>query len=187
MKKLILAAALTLSVPAFAAPVTYKFDPAHTYPSYEVTHMGLSFFRGVFKSSSGKVTLDTAARTGSIEAKIDTASVDMGIDKLVRHLKSEDFFNVEKFPEMTFKSSRINFSGDNVTSIDGELTLLGVTKPVTLNVDYFKCAPHPMVKKPACGANASVTIKRSDFGMKYLVGPVSDDVKITIQVEAISE
>jgi polyisoprenoid-binding protein YceI len=187
MNKMILAAVLSLSAPAFAAPVTYKFDPRHTYPSYEVTHMGFSFFRGVFKKSSGSVTLDAAARTGSIEAKIDTTSIDMGVEQLVKELKSESFFNAEKFPEMTYKSSKINFSGDNITSIDGELTLLGVTKPVTLNVDYFRCAPHPMIKKPACGANATAVIKRSDFGMKYLVGPVSDDVKITIQVEAISE
>jgi len=88
---------------------------------------------------------------------------------------------------MTYKSSKLNFNGDNVASIEGDLTLLGVTRPVTLSVDYFKCAAHPFVKKPACGANATATIKRSDFGMKYLVGPVGDDVKITIQVEAISE
>ena len=187
MKKLILAAALSFAVPAFAAPVTYNFDPSHTYPMLEISHFGFSFFRGVFMKTSGKVVLDTAAKTGSLDAKIDTASINMGGEKLEKHLRGEDFFNVEKFPAMTYKSSKVNFSGDNVASVDGELTLLGVTKPVTLNLDYVKCGTHPAVKKLACGANATAAIKRSDFGMKYLVGPVGDDVKITIQIEAISE
>ena len=187
MKKLILAAALALSVPAFAAPVTYNFDPTHTYPMLEISHFGFSFFRGVFMKTSGKVVLDTAAKTGSLDAKIETASINMGGPPLEKQLRSDSFFDVEKFPTMTYKSSKINFNGDNVASIEGELTLLGVTKPVTLNVDYFKCAAHPFAKRPACGANATAAIKRSDFGMKYLLGPVGDDVKITIQVEAISE
>lgn len=187
MKKLILAAALSLSVTAFAAPVTYNFDPSHTYPMLEISHLGFSFFRGVFMKTSGKVVLDTAVKTGSLDAKIDTASINMGGEKLEKHLKGEDFFNVEKFPAMTYKSSKVNFNSDNVASIEGELTLLGVTRPVTLNVDYFKCGTHPAVKKPACGANATAAIRRSDFGMKYLLGSVGDDVKITIQVEAISE
>jgi Uncharacterized conserved protein len=187
VKKLILAAALSLSVPAFAAPVTYNFDPSHTYPMLEISHLGFSFFRGVFMKTSGKVVLDTAAKTGSLDAKIDTSSINMGGEKLEKQLKGEDFFNVEKFPAMTYKSSKANFNGDNVASIEGDLTLLGVTRPVTLNVDYFKCGTHPYTKKPACGANATAAIKRSDFGMKYLLGPVGDDVKITIQVEAISE
>ena len=187
MKKLILAAALALSVSAFAAPMTFNFDPTHTYPMLEISHFGFSFFRGVFMKTSGKVVLDAAARTGSLDAKVETASINMGGETLEKQLRSDSFFDVEKFPAMTYKSSKVNFNGDNVASIEGDLTLLGVTRPVTLNVDYFKCAAHPFVKKPACGANATATIKRSDFGMKYLVGPVGDDVKITIQVEAISE
>lgn len=189
MKKLILAAALSLSVsvPAFATPVTYVLDPNHTYPSFEVSHMGFSFFRGVFKNTTGKAVLDMAARTGSLDAKIDTASIDMGNEKLVKQLKTDEFFNAEKFPAMTFKSSKFNFAGDNVASIDGELTLLGITRPVTLNVDHFKCGPHPFNKKPMCGANATATIKRSEFGMKAYVPAVSDEVKITIQTEGYTE
>ena len=187
MNRLILAVALSLSLSAFAAPVTYVLDHDHTYPSFEVSHMGFSFFRGVFKSTIGKVILDTSAKTGSLEVKIDTASIDMGDEKLVKALKSDEFFDAEKFPAMTFKSGKFNFDGDKVASIDGELTLLGVTKPVALNVDHFKCGPHPMMKKPMCGANATTTIKRTDFGMKAFVPIVGDEIKITIQVEAISE
>jgi polyisoprenoid-binding protein YceI len=187
MNRLILAATIFLSLPAFAAPVTYVLDHDHTYPSFEVGHMGYSFFRGVFKTTSGKATLDTAAKTGSLEVRIDTPSIDMGSGELVKHLKSDEFFDVEKYPAMTYKSGKFNFEGEKVASIDGELTLLGVTKPVTLNVDHFKCGPHPMMKKPMCGANATASIKRSDFGMKIYVPLVSDEVKITIQVEALSE
>jgi polyisoprenoid-binding protein YceI len=153
MKKLVLVALLSSSLPAFAAPVTYNIDPSHTYPTYEINHMGFSLFHGVFKTTGGKIILDTAAKTGSVDVRVDTGSIDMGIDKLGQHLKSEDFFNIAKFPAMTFKSTKVNFNGDNPASVEGDLTILGVSKPVTLSIDYFKCAPHPFAKKPACGAN----------------------------------
>ncbi len=186
MKKQLLAAALfaAISGAAIAAPETYTIDPSHTFPGFEISHLGFSTHHGRFNTSSGQIVIDPMAKTGSIDVKIDTASIDTGGEKLEKHLRSEDFFNVEKFPAMTFKSTKLNFSGDNLVSADGELTLLGVTKPVTLRMNAFKCGNHPMNKKAMCGAEAVAAIKRSDFGMKYGIPAVGDEVKIVIQTEA---
>jgi polyisoprenoid-binding protein YceI len=173
------------TAPAFAQEV-YVLDPNHTIPMYEVTHMGYSQQRGSFTNATGKVTLDRAARKGAIEVTIMTASVTTGAARLVPHLKAEDFFDVEKFPTMTYKSVDLVFDGDNVVGANGELTLLGVTRPVALTVTGFKCGPHPFNKKPMCGAEATATIKRSEFGMKYgIPAAAGDDVRITIPIEAV--
>ncbi|WP_297575463.1 YceI family protein [uncultured Deefgea sp.] len=174
----------SLAATAFAAPEVYTIDPSHTLPSFEVNHLGYSTQRGSFDKSSGTITLDLAAKTGATNIIIDTTSLRSGWEKRDAHLKGEDFFNTEKFPTMTFKSNDFKFAGDKLVSVVGELTLLGVSKPVTLKVTNFKCSPHPMSKKPACGADASTTIKRSDFGMSAYVPAVSDEVTLRIQVEA---
>lgn len=188
--KATLAAAVLLSascaVPAFAAD-TYTADPTHTYPSFEINHLGFSITRGTFLKSSGKVTLDPAGKTGSIDVAIDTASISTGFAKRDDHLKGEEFFNVAKFPTMTYKSSKLKFNGETLVGADGELTLLGVTKPVSLTVDWFKCGAHPMNKKALCGANATATIKRSDWGLAAYVPAVADEVKIEIQIEAYKD
>jgi polyisoprenoid-binding protein YceI len=176
----------SLALPAFAAD-SYTADPSHTYPNFEVSHLGFSTSRGVFEKTSGKITLDTAAKSGTIDITIDTASLHTGWPKRDDHLKSEEFFNVAKFPTMTYKSSKLKFDGDKLTGVDGELTLLGVTKPVNLAVTDFKCANHPMTKKPMCGANATATIKRSEFGMSTYVPAIGDEVKIEIQIEALKD
>ncbi len=181
-----LAIALPLSAPAFAAD-SYTVDPGHTYPSFELNHLGFSIQRGSFDKSAGKITLDTAAKSGSIDITIDTASINTGHGKRDDHLRSEDFFNVAKFPTMTFKSTKLKFNGDKVVGADGELTLLGVTKPVSLNVDWFVCGTHPINKKAVCGANATTTLKRSEFGLAAYVPAVGDEVKIAIQVEAFKD
>ena len=173
-----------ISAPVFAAPETYTIDSSHTFPTFEVSHLGFSTHRGRFNNTSGQIVIDSAAKSGSIEVKIDTASVDTGGEKLETHLRAEDFFNVEKFPAMTFKSNKLNFNGDTLVAAQGELTLLGISKPVTLTIASFKCGNHPVNKKAMCGAEASATIKRSDFGMKYGVPAVGDEVKLNIQVEA---
>jgi polyisoprenoid-binding protein YceI len=179
---------------ALAAPQTYGFDPMHSFPNFTVNHLGMNTIHGRFDKMTGKVVLDTAAKTGSLEAKITTASITTGDAKHAdgtrsrdEHLRSADFFNSPEFPEMVYKSTRFNFNGDNVESIDGTLTLLGVTKPVKLNVTFFKCGPHPFTKKPMCGAYAEGTIKRTDFGMKFGVPAISDDIKLAIGVEAYPE
>ncbi len=174
----------TISAPVFAAPETYTIDSDHTFPSFEISHLGFSKHHGRFNNTSGQIVIDSAAKSGSIEVKIDTASVDTGGEKLEKHLRAEDFFNVEKFPTMTFKSNKLNFKGDKLVAAQGELTLLGVSKPVSLNIASFNCGNHPVNKKAMCGAEATATIKRSDFGMKYGVPAVGDEVKLTIQVEA---
>jgi polyisoprenoid-binding protein YceI len=181
---LVIAAAFTL--PAAAAD-SYTVDPDHTYPSFEINHLGFSTMHGTFDSTSGKVVLDTAAKTGSIDISIDTASLDTGHAKRDKHLRSEEFFNVARFPAMVFKSNKLKFNGDKLVGADGDLTLLGVTKPVSLTMTSFNCGMHPMAKKPACGGNATAAIKRTDFGMGAYVPGVSDEVKISIQVEALKD
>ncbi|MFL6624345.1 MAG: YceI family protein [Sulfurifustis sp.] len=176
-----------LSGTAVAASETYSVDSGHTYPSFEISHLGFSTQRGRFDKTSGRVTLDRQAKTASVEIAIDTNSIDTGNEKLEEHLRKPDFFDVAQYPTITFKSSKAHFNGDTLASLDGNLTLHGQTKPVTLSVTRFNCATHPMTKKPACGADAVTTIKRSDFGMKYGIPVIGDDVKLLINIEAMQE
>jgi len=188
MKKLLLASLLAASCgAAVAAPVTYNLDPAHTYPSFEADHMGgLSVWRGKFTKSSGTVVLDREAKTGTVEVNIDAASIDFGQAKMNEHAKSEELFDVAKFPTAVFKGKLAKFSGDAPTEVQGELTLHGVTKPVTLHIDQFLCKPHPMLKREVCGADASATINRKDFGVAYGEAyGFKMDVKLKIQVEGL--
>ena len=183
---LMLAAGLSSAASAIAAE-SYTIDPTHTYPMFEVNHLGFSSQRGRFNKTTGKITLDREAKKGSIEAVVDVGSLDMGLDKWDAHMKSEDFFNAEKFPTMEFKSDKLKFDGIKLTGAEGTLTLLGVTKPVKLSVTQFKCGDHPMNKKPICGAEVVTTIKRSEFGMTKYVPAVGDEVKITFPVEAYKD
>ena len=186
--KFIVALAGTLIAVSALAQETYTIDSRHTFPVFETKHLGFSSQRGRFNNTSGKIALDRAARKGSIDVMIQVASIDMGIEKWDEHLKSEDFFNAAKFPTITFKSNKLGFNGNVLTSAEGELTMLGVTKPVTLAVANFRCGPHPVTKKEMCGADTSTTIKRSDCGMKYGAPVVvADDVKIVIPIEAYKD
>lgn len=182
----IIAIAALLSAPAHAAD-SYTIDPTHTWPVFEVNHLGFSTQRGRFNKSGGKITFDAAAKKGSVELVIETASLDMGFDKWDEHMKSDEFFNVAKFPAMRFVSDKLVFDGDKVVSAEGSFTLLGITKPLTLTVNNFRCAMHPMAKKPACGADIAATLKRSEFGMIKYVPMVSDEVKISVPVEALRD
>jgi len=176
---------LGFSGSVLAAPETYVVDSNHTFPSFEVTHAGgFTTTRGMFQKTSGKIVLDRAAKSGSIEIIVDTASVTTGHprrDDIVR-----DWFKIPEFPQMIFRASRLTFSGDTLTGADGELTLLGVTKPVVLTVTSFKCRPHPVNKKDQCGADGSAEIKRSDFGLNA-TGGTGDDIKILFQIETFRE
>ena len=174
------------SMPAWATDI-YSIDPGHTHPSYEISHFGWSTQRGRFDHVSGTITLDRAAKTGSVEVTIDANSVSTGVGKLDEHLKSEDFLNVGKYPTISFKASKIAFDGDVPASVPGQITMLGVTKPATLTVTHFSCGQHPMLKKEVCGAEASTTLKRSEFGMTKYVPALGDDVKLLINVEAFKE
>lgn len=185
-KPLSLIFAALLAAPAWAAD-NYTIDSRHTFPVFEVNHLGFSTQRGRFNQSSGKITLDTKARKGSVDLTIDAGSLDMGFDKWDEHMKSEDFFNVEFYPTIRFVSNKLVFDGDKVVAAEGDFTLLGVTKPLKLTVSNFHCAPHPMNKKPTCGADISATLKRSEFGMTKYVPAVSDEVRISVPVEAIKD
>lgn len=180
-------AALMTALPAAAQVETYTIDSRHTFPSFEVMHFGMSLQRGTFTKTSGKISVDKAARTGSVDVTIDAASVSTGEAKLADHLRNQDFFNVAAHPNVTFKGTKFNFDGDKVKSVDGELTMLGVTKPVTLTAQHFNCGNHPMNKKAMCGAEFTTTIKRTEWGMKYAVPAVADDVLLRINVEAFKD
>jgi polyisoprenoid-binding protein YceI len=186
--KLVLAAvAMSLGGVALAAPKTYEIDPRHTAPSFEADHFGgVSVWRGKFTRSSGSITLDREAGSGTVDVSIDTASVSTGVEDLDKHLRSPEFFDVAKFPAATYKGKFGKFREGAPTEVQGELTLHGVTKPVTLTLNSFKCIPHPM-KKPTelCGADAHATINREEFGIAWGKNLGFDmKVKLAIQVEA---
>lgn len=189
-----LIASLFAAGAATAAPQTYVIDPVHSFPAFSIGHLGMSTIRGRFDKMAGKVVFDPAAKTGSVEVKIATASVSTGDDRRAdgkpsrdEHLRSADFFNAAEFPEIVYRSTKLNFKGDTLESIDGNLTMLGVTRPVRLQVPLFKCGPHPFTKKPMCGADAEATIKRTDFGMKFGVPAIADEVRLNINLEAYPE
>jgi len=182
--------ALLLSLGANAAVEHYTIDPNHTYPSFEAPHIaGISLWRGKFDRSSGTVTLDRAARTGTINITIDTSSIDFGHEKMNTHAKSADMFDVEKFPSATYEGSSIEFSGDTPVAVHGKLTLHGVTRPVDLKIASFKCIMHPMLKREVCGADASTEIDRTEFGIGYGIPQSIPDgkVRLAIQVEALKD
>lgn len=174
-----------LAAPLAQAADTYTIEPTHTYPSFEADHQGVSFWRGKFTKTSGTVVLDRAAKTGSMEIVIDTSSIDFGYEKMNTRAKAEDLFDVAKFPTATYKSKSITFKGDTPASVEGELTLHGVTRPVTLTLNKFRCIEHPMLKREVCGGDASATFSRGDFGINWGLPRLSPEVKMAIQVEAI--
>ena len=181
---------LPLAVPlaAVAGQETYVLDPVHSQPMCEVRHMGFSTQHVAFTRINGKVTLDREARNGSLDATVDTNSVRSYSEKLDAHLRGEDFFNVAKYPTMTFKSSDLVFEGDKVIAANGELTLLGVTKPVSFKVSNFVCGEQPFNKRPMCGAEVTATIMRSEWGMKYGIPKAAgDEVRIYLPIEAFRE
>lgn len=195
MSRLVIAwLAIALPLTAVAAPENYTIDPTHTYPHWEVNHLGVSNWRGQFGKSAGKFMIDRAAKAGSVEIAVQTASVVSGDNdkgsrprSLDEHLRTPDFFNVAEYPTMIYKSTGVKFNGDNPGTIEGNLTLLGVTKPLVLHVENWKCQPNPFTKKEMCGGNASGSFKRSDFGMKFGLAAVGDEIKLWIQIEGYKD
>jgi polyisoprenoid-binding protein YceI len=176
-----------MSGSAIAAPATYNVDPNHTHPSFEADHFGgLSVWRGKFDTSSGTISFDKDKGTGTIDITVDTSSIDFGMPKLNEHTKSAEMFDVAKYPTATYKGTLAKVSNGSPTEVQGQLTLHGVTKPVTLTINSFKCIMNPMIKKEVCGADAAATINRADFGINYgdKYG-FKMEVKLQIQVEAI--
>jgi len=185
MRKLILAATVfALSTPVVLAD-SYTIDPEHTYPHFGISHLGFSTMHGRFNKTTGKLEMDVAKKTGSVEILIDASSIDTGHAKRDQHLKSPDFFNAGEFPDIKFKSTKVTFTGDKVSSVDGDLTIMKTTKPVTLTVTHMHCGVHAISKKNVCGFDANTKIKRSDFGVNYALPAVGDDVTLTLEVEAV--
>ncbi|HQA10392.1 YceI family protein [Zoogloea sp.] len=186
-----IAAALVLSAaaaaPALAAPETYTLDGAHSFPRFSYNHFGYSQQLSRFDKTTGTVVLDKAARTGSVDVVIDTQSVNTGFPLFNEHIQGEDFLDTARYPTATFKSTKVVFEGDKPVSVDGNLTIKGVTKPVTLTVTSFQAMPHPMFKKDAIGANAFTVVKRSEFNAGKYAPYVGDEVRIDIAVEAIKQ
>lgn len=179
---------LALAATTMAAPVEYKIDPEHTFPSFEADHMGLSTWRGKLNETRGKVVLDRAAKKGSVDLTMKIASIDFGHEGMNKHARASDIFDAAKYPEATYKGTFSSFDkSGNPLEVKGDLTLRGVTKPVTLKIERFKCMdPHPMNKAETCGADAFGEFKRSDFGVNFgLDMGFSPEVKLRIQVEAI--
>jgi len=186
-----LAAALILATvaaaPALAAPETYVVDSNHTYPRFSYNHFGYSTQLSRFDKTTGTVVFDKAAKTGAVDIVIDTKSVATGSAAFNEHIQGEDFLDTAKYPTATFKSTKVIFEGDKPTAIEGNLTLKGVTRPVTLTVTSFQAMPHPMLKKDAIGANAHTMVKRSEFNAGKYAPNVGDDVRIDIAIEAIKQ
>ncbi len=182
------------AVLAFAAGTThasatrYDIDPSHTYPSFEADHMGgLSVWRGKFNHTAGTVLLDKAAGSGSVDITVDMRGGDFGEDALNKGAQGKELFESDKYPVATYQGKLANFVNGAPTEVAGELTLHGVTHPLTLKINSFKCMPHPMLKREVCGADALATFKRDAFGMD--AGKdygFSMDVTLRIQVEAIA-
>ena len=179
--------ALATALPAAAAVERYTIDPRHTFPSFEIQHMGMSLQRGRFEKTEGKATLDPEARRGSLEVTIDATSLTTGTPKLEEHLKGDDFFKTAKNPKITFKSSEFVIEGDQLMRVKGDLSMAGVTKPITLEAAFFRCQPHPMLKRKMCGGEFTASIKRSDWGINYGIPSVADEVLLRINVEALKD
>lgn len=189
LTRLSLAAAMSLGIAAsaMAAPVTYTVDGSHSFARFSYSHLGLSTQLSSFKATSGTIVLDQEAKTGSVDITIDTTSVETGNEAFNGHIQGPDFLDTANHPTATFKSTKVNFDGDKPVSVDGDLTIKGVTKQVSFEITGFAAKPHPMLKKEALGADAKTAIKRSEFNAGKFAPGVGDDVTITIAVEALQQ
>jgi len=181
-------AALGAAVPASAAPVAYTVDPAHTSVVFIINHAGFANLIGRFNTVAGDLTLDQdALENSTLSVTIDTGSVDTNHAKRDEHLTSPDFFNAREFPALTFRSTRVEKTGATTGTLHGDLTLLGVTRPVALDITVNKAGVSPASKLETAGFSARGTIKRSDFGMKYGVPAIGDEVTLLIEAEAVKK
>lgn len=187
MKKLVVALLGNLFLAsAFAVVDVYERDPDHTFAWFEFNHLGYSTQRDRFDKVDATITLDLDNQVGSVEMSIDVQSVSTGSLLFDQVLRSDMFFDAERFPVITFKSSRLSFSKlDDVTAVEGNLTVKGITRPVTLTVTHFKCMMHPMLRKPACGLNATGKVKRSEFNLGRFVPLIRDEITLHVVMEAL--
>ncbi len=165
MKRAVWALVWCVSTGAFAANETFEIDSAHTYPSLEFSHLGISVWRGKFDKTSGTMVIDRAAKTGTVDVVVDASSIDFGLDAMDDKARSDDFLDVAKYPTITYKG-RIEFVGDQPKSVDGTVTIRGIQKPLRLTINSAKCMEHPFYKKEVCGADAQGELNWSEYGMK---------------------
>ncbi len=185
---LALATTVLASAVAHAESATYAMDPAHTFVTFEIAHFGTSTNRGRFDKKEGTVQMDRAAKTGKVDVTIDTTSINTGFAAFEKHLQSADLFDTAKFPTIKFSGDKFTFSGDKVTEIAGNLTLMGKTQPVTLKANQFNCYNSPMLKREVCGGDFETTIDRTAFGMNYGIDwGFPKNVRLIVQVEAVKQ
>ncbi len=187
MKRSLILAAAALAfatVPALSA--TYTLDKDHTHPSFEFSHMGISVWRGTFARSSGRVTLDREAHTGTVQVVVNTDSIDFAHKAMNEIAITADWLNIEWHPTMNYQGT-LRFQGDTPVAVDGQLTLLGITRALVLKIDSFKCIQHPLFKKEVCGADAEGEFNRADYGMKLYSDGEAGKIRLHIQVEALKD
>ena len=195
MRKIVSALVFAVLPVSVMAADSYTIDPLHTFPNFTISHLGFSTMHGRFGKTSGKLTMDEAKHSGSVEVVIDASSVDTGYIKRDDHLRSPDFLNATEFPDITYKSTKVTIKGDpsqgDATAVvDGNLTISGVTKPVSLNVKRMHCGINPMDPKKEqyrCGFDAEAKIKRSDFGVKFALPAIGDEMNLDLEVEAVRD
>jgi polyisoprenoid-binding protein YceI len=174
-------------IPAASAAETFTLDPEHTFPSFEIGHQGISVMRGKFNRSKGRAMFDAEKQQGAIDVRVDASSGDTGHDGLNKKLLGSNFFRTSRFPEIIFQSNKVEFKDGKPVSAVGNLTLLGVTKPVTLEIRDYACTLQFLTRRPMCGADVHTIIKRSDFGMNYGIPMIGDEVKLAIEVEGFKD
>lgn len=188
MNRLVLAVALAVdAAAAHAVPSTYIIDGSHTYPHFSYSHLGYSTQTHKFDRTRGTVVMDFDALTGSVDVTIDATSVNTGFAVFDRLIQGKDYFDTARHPTIRFSASRMTFEGYKPVRVSGELTIKGVTRPLTLEITHFRCMPHPLLAAPACGGNATTQLRRSDFGMGKGAPFVGDEVTLTLAVEAVME
>ena len=184
---LLLLAGLFGTMPAAAQPVTYLIEPTHTSVTWEVVHFGTSTTRGRFARVQGQVVLDRAARTGEASIEVDTTALDTGIAPFNARLKEADLFATAEHPTAWFVAGRMLFDGDRVVAVPGELTLRGVSQPLTLKAVRFNCYRNPLFNREVCGGDFEATVLRNDFGMSFGLPFVGNEVLLRVQVEAVRQ
>lgn len=187
MKPFFVLSVLMFSYSPMLRAENYVMDPEHTLPVFEVNHLGFSTQRGRFDRTSGSMKVDAQKRTGSVELVIDAASINMGQKKWDDHMKSSDFFNTTEFPTIVYHAEQLEFEGGAPVAAIGTLTLLGVSRPLKVNIQHFTCGVNPIKQKSVCAADVTATLRRSDFGMTKYLPAVSDEVRALVPVEAFLE
>lgn len=179
----------TLGTSALAQPVDYTIEPTHTFVNWQARHFGVSTSRGRFDKTSGQITYDAKAKTGSVDVVIDLKSISTGVAPFDAHLRQDDYFDVERHPQAKFVSTEMRFTGDKLSEVPGHLTIRGITRPITLKARNFACYDNPFLKREVCGGDFEATVIRSQYGMVHgLPVIVPDDaISLQIQVEAVRQ